>query len=95
MKIKNVANHFPIDESIPLKVIEFDKENIKIVLSAIAALKDKSEDEIRAYLDKHKFDRVSVQEIQNADTGAIDSSDFPIFEVPDDAHKSRNENKAE
>ncbi len=83
-KIKNVANHFPIDDVIPLKVIEFDRENKKIVLSAIAALKEKSEEEIRAYLDKHKFDRVSVQEIQTAETGAIDSSDFPIFEVPDE-----------
>jgi small subunit ribosomal protein S1 len=94
-KIKNVANHFPIDEFIPLKVIEFDKENKKIVLSAIAALKDKSDDEIRVYLDKHKFDRVSVQEIQTADTGAIDSSDFPIFEVPDDVQKSKSDNKAD
>ena len=94
-KIKNVANHFPIDEFIPLKVIEFDKENKKIVLSAIAALKDKSEDEIRAYLDKHKFDRVSIQEIQNADTGSIDSSDFPIFEVSDETPKTKSENKTE
>ncbi len=83
-KIKNVANHFPVDDVIPVKVIEFDRENKKIVLSAIAALKDKSEEEIRSYLDKHKFDRVSVQEIQTAETGAIDSSDFPIFEVPDE-----------
>ncbi len=83
-KIKNVANHFPVDDVIPLKVIEFDRENKKIVLSAIAALKEKSEEDIRAYLDKHKFDRVSVQEIQTAETGSIDSSDFPIFEVPDE-----------
>ncbi|MDP4115050.1 MAG: 30S ribosomal protein S1 [Bacteroidota bacterium] len=87
-KIKNIANHFPIDDVIPMKVLEFDKENKKIVLSAIAAIKEKSEDEIRAYLDKHKLDRVSVQEIQTADTGSVDSSDFPIFEVPDDPQQS-------
>src|SRR4030065_403663 len=51
-KIKNLANHFPVDDVIPLKVIEFDKENKKIVLSALAVLKDKPEEEIRAYLDK-------------------------------------------
>ena len=87
-KIKNIANHFPIDDVIPMKVLEFDKENKKIVLSAIAAIKEKSEEEIRAYLDKHKLDRVSVQEIQNAETGTVDSSDFPIFEVPDDPQQS-------
>ncbi|NWF90281.1 MAG: 30S ribosomal protein S1 [Ignavibacteriaceae bacterium] len=81
-KIKNVANHFPIDDIIPLKVIEFDKENKKIVLSALAVLKDRPEEEIRAYLDKHKMERVSVSEIQSAETTAIDASEFPIFEVP-------------
>ncbi|MHB1688106.1 MAG: 30S ribosomal protein S1 [Ignavibacteriaceae bacterium] len=92
-KIKNISNHFPIDDMIPLKVIEFDKENKKIVLSVIAALKDKPEEEIRAYLDKHKFDRVGIQEIQNADTGTIDTADFPIFEVPDENHtSSQNKN---
>lgn len=91
-KIKNVANHFPVDDVIPLKVIEFDKENKKIVLSAIAALKDKQEQEIREYLDKHKLDRVSVEEIMSADTGAIDSSDFPIFELPDDQRSGHQEN---
>ncbi len=80
-RIKNIANHFPIEDVIPLKVLEFDKENKKIVLSAITALKDKSEEEIQEYLDKHKLDRVSVQSIKSADTGAIDSSEFPIFEV--------------
>ncbi|HSD64236.1 MAG TPA: 30S ribosomal protein S1 [Ignavibacteriaceae bacterium] len=83
-KIKNIANHFPVDDVIPLKVIEFDKENKKIVLSAVAALKEKSEQEIREYLDKHKLDRVSVEEIKTAETGEVDASDFPIFEVPDE-----------
>ena len=90
-KIKNLANHFPIDDVLSLKVIEFDKENKKIVLSAIAALKEKSEDEIKSYLEKHKLDRVSVQEIQNAETGTIDASEFPIFEVSDEGTKSTSE----
>jgi small subunit ribosomal protein S1 len=90
-KVKNIANHFPIDDVIPLKVIEFDKENKKIVLSAIAALKEKSEEEIRTYLDKHKLDRVSVEEILSIDTASVDVSDFPIFEVQD--HPANPEKK--
>lgn len=89
-RIKNIANHFPVDDMIPLKVIEFDKVNKKIVLSAIAALKEKSEEEIQAYLEKHKLDRVSVQSIKQAETGAIDASEFPIFEVQDSS-KPRTE----
>ena len=91
-KIKNLANHFPIDDILDLRVIEFDKENKKIVLSAIGAMKEKSEDEIKNYLEKHKLDRISVQEIQNAETGSIDSSEFPIFEVPDEGSQSNTEN---
>ncbi len=96
-RVKNIANHFPIEGMIPLKVIEFDKENKKIVLSSIAALKDKTEEEIQEYLDTHKLDRVSVQSIQKSETGAIDSSEFPIFEVHDEkthhSHPSKPQGK--
>ena len=82
-KIKNIANHFPIDSTIPLKVIEFDKESKKIVLSSIAALKEKSDEEIEEYIKNFKLERVNVQNIRNAEMGTIDSSEFPIFEVPE------------
>jgi small subunit ribosomal protein S1 len=83
-KIKNIANYFPVDDVIPVKVIEFDKENKKIVLSAIAALKEKEDAEVEEYLTKHKLDKVTVQDIRNAETSAVDPSDFPNFEVGDD-----------
>lgn len=82
-KIKNIANHFPIDATLPLKVIEFDKESKKIVLSAIAALKEKTDEEIENYIKNFKLERVTVQNIRNAEMGTIDSSEFPIFEVPE------------
>lgn len=82
-KIKNLANHFPIDEMLPLTVIEFDKENKKIVLNAISALKEKSEEEIQEYLNKHKLDRLSAADVKNAETGNVDTSDFSLFEIPE------------
>jgi small subunit ribosomal protein S1 len=90
-KLKNLAMHFPVDDVIPIKVIEFDKSNKKIVLSTIAALKDKPDSEIEDYLNKHKLDKVSLDSIKNADTGAIDSSEFPIFEI----HESPEVKKTE
>ncbi|OGU76930.1 MAG: 30S ribosomal protein S1 [Ignavibacteria bacterium RBG_16_34_14] len=87
-KIKNIANHFPVDSDLPLKVIEFDKENKKIVLSTIAALKEKSEEEIQNYIDSHKLEKVTVQDIKNTETTAIDTSEFPIFEVPEESQHS-------
>ena len=91
-KLKNLANHFPVDDVIPIKVIEFDKSNKKIVLSTIAALKDKPDNEIEDYLNKHKLDKVSLDSIKNADTGEIDSSEFPIFEVQDNQEAKKTEN---
>ena len=82
-KIKNLANHFPIDAIVPLKVIEFDKESKKIVLSAIAALKEKSDEEIENYIKTYKLEKVTAQSIKSAEMGTIDSSEFPIFEVPE------------
>ncbi|MEJ2103126.1 MAG: 30S ribosomal protein S1 [Ignavibacteriaceae bacterium] len=90
-KLKNFANHFPVDDAIPVKVIEFDKSNKKIVLSSIAALKDKPDNEIQDYLNKHKLDKVSVESIKNAETGAIDSSEFPIFEVHETPEPKKDE----
>jgi len=83
-KIKNLANFFPVDEQLPLKVLEFDKENKKIVLSALAALKEKSDEEIQDYLTRFKLDRVTVDDVKNADTGSIENVDFPVFDVPED-----------
>lgn len=84
VKLKNLSVHFPVDDIIPLRVVEFDKENKKIVLTALGALKEKSDDEIRAYLDKHKLDRINVQDVRNAEAGKVDPSDIPNFEIPDD-----------
>jgi small subunit ribosomal protein S1 len=94
-KIKNLANHFPIDSLLPLKVIEFDKESKKIVLSSIAALKEKSDEEIENYIKNFKLERVTVENIRIAETGAIDSSEFPIFEVPEPeiSTQKKEENK--
>jgi small subunit ribosomal protein S1 len=91
-KLKNLAMHFPVDDVIPIKVIEFDKSNKKIVLSTIAALKDKPDSEIEDYLNKHKLDKVSLDSIKNADTGAIDSSEFPIFEIHESPEVKKTEN---
>jgi small subunit ribosomal protein S1 len=88
-KLKNLANHFPVDAALPLKVIEFDKNNKKIVLSTIAALKEKSEEEIQVYLNKHKLERVSIESIKSAETTAIDSSEFPIFEVQESGSEQK------
>ncbi|MEW6193834.1 MAG: 30S ribosomal protein S1 [Bacteroidota bacterium] len=79
-KIKNLAFCFPIGTKLDLRVVEFDKENKKIVLSALASLKEKSDDEITQYIANHKLEKVSVGDIKQADAGKFDSSDFNLYE---------------
>lgn len=79
-KIKNLSFCFPVGSKLELKVVEFDKENKKIVLSALAALKEKSDEEITAYINEHKLEKVTVQDIMQADAGKFDSSDFNLYE---------------
>ena len=79
-KIKNLSVSYPIETKLGLRVVEFDKENKKIVLSALAAVKEKSDEEITAYIQTHKLEKVSVDDIKNADAGKFDSSDFNLYE---------------
>ena len=79
-KIKNLSFCYPIEIKLPLKIVEFDKENKKIVLSALAVLKDKSNDDIMNYIKTYKLEKVSVDDIKNADSAKFDSSDFNLYE---------------
>jgi len=81
-KVKNLSLSFPIDSKLSAKIVEFDKENKKIVLSVIAAMKDKTDAEIEEYIAEHKLEKVGVEDIRNADTGKFDSSAFAGFEDP-------------
>lgn len=61
--IKNIKQAFPEGEELTLKVIEFDKENKKITLSAIEALRDKEQKLVEEYLAKHKLDKVTIGDL--------------------------------
>ncbi|NLO19536.1 MAG: 30S ribosomal protein S1 [Ignavibacteria bacterium] len=51
--VKNISEFFQISDVLPLKVVEFDKESKKIVLSAVEALRDKEQADIDVYNTKH------------------------------------------
>jgi len=94
-RIKNLTNHFPIDSRIKVKVLEFDKENKKIVLSALDYLKGRPETEIEEYIAEHKLEKITVQDVKNADTGKVDLSDFPSYENIDDMLKTSSGDSSE
>ncbi|MBK8945280.1 MAG: 30S ribosomal protein S1 [Ignavibacteriae bacterium] len=82
-KIKNVSLSFPVETILSAKIVEFDKENKKIVLSVIAAMKEKTDAEITDYIAKHKLEKVTIEDVKNADAGKFDSSIFPGFDEPE------------
>ena len=51
--VKNISEYFRMGDVLPLKVVEFDKEAKKIVLSAVEALRGKDQDFINKYNEQH------------------------------------------
>ncbi len=75
--VRDINASFKIGDELPLKVIEFDKENRRIILSALEYFKGKSKEEIEAYLQQHPNEKQKIKE----DSAALDM----VPEVPADS----------
>ena len=62
-EIKNPRQSFDDGQELPLKVIEFDEDQKKIVLSVRDYLKDKDQAEYEAYLESHPVTQVTIGEV--------------------------------
>jgi len=60
--VKDIHASFKIDDELPLRVIEFDKENKRIILSALEYFKDKSKEEIEEYLKAHPNEKKEIED---------------------------------
>jgi small subunit ribosomal protein S1 len=61
--VKQVADSFHVGDSLPLQVIEFDKDSKKIVLSVVEYLKGKEQQAIDEYASKHKLPPMTIREV--------------------------------
>lgn len=61
--IKRASDHFKVGDELPLKVIEFDKENKRIVLSVSDYLKGKQQEEVDRYMAEHNFSPTTLEEL--------------------------------
>ncbi|MEI7933481.1 MAG: 30S ribosomal protein S1 [Chlorobiaceae bacterium] len=59
--VKDIHSSFRIGDELPLRVIEFDKENKRIILSALEYFKDKNKEEIEAYLTAHPNEKKEIE----------------------------------
>ncbi len=60
--LKHPQSHFSEGDDLPMKVVEFDEEQRKIVLSVREYLRDAEQAEVNEYIESHKARPVTVQE---------------------------------
>ena len=61
--IKKAADHFKVGDEVPLKVIDFDKVNKRIVLSVSAYLKGKDREIVDGYLNEHQLSTTTLKDL--------------------------------
>jgi small subunit ribosomal protein S1 len=77
--VKNIASYFRVGDNLPLKVIEFDKEAKKIVLSVVEGLKNKGNEAQEEYYRLHPVPQsgpAGSAEIAPASEQAVDVEEF-------------------
>jgi len=62
-RIKKPADYYKIGDKIPAKVLEFDKENKKIVLSVTSYFKDKEDNNLQEYLEKQGVEKTTLEDL--------------------------------
>jgi small subunit ribosomal protein S1 len=76
-QIKNIADKFHVGDDLPLKVLEFDKDAKKIVLSAVEFMKGKEGKVLQDYMAAHKLPTHTVADLATI-TGQTPSGDTSI-----------------
>ncbi len=61
--VKNIAESFHVGDTLPVKVIEFDKESKKIVLSVIEFLRGKEQKLVDEYVSGHKLSPMTLKDM--------------------------------
>jgi len=72
--VKNINESFKLGDSMPLKVIEFDKESKKIVLSVLEFLRGKEQKLVDDYVNSHKLSPMTLKDMMAASLGGTETS---------------------
>lgn len=64
--VKNISDSFKVGDKLSLKVIEFDKESKKIVLSALEYLRGKEQKLVDDYVAGHKLAPMTMKDVVSA-----------------------------
>lgn len=72
--VKNISESFHVDDVLPLQVIEFDKDNKKIVLSVIEFLRGKEQKIVDDYVSNHKLSPMTLKDMVTASSFSSEQS---------------------
>ena len=92
--IQTPRQSFDVGQELPLKVIEFDEDQKKIVLSVRDYLKDKDQAEFEEYLKSHPVQAVTIGEVVADQDDEMESWGDPIDGVPSKAEAPAAEDEA-
>jgi small subunit ribosomal protein S1 len=81
-QVKNIADMFHMNDELPLKVVEFDKDSKKIVLSAVEYLKGKEQKAIDEYAAKHKLPPMTIKDVASVTGKKIEVPPEALNEPP-------------
>jgi small subunit ribosomal protein S1 len=76
-QVKNIADKFRVGDALPMRVVEFEKDSKKIVLSVVEYLKGKETKIVEEYASTHKLPAVTLAESATV-TGQTPAGDTSI-----------------
>ena len=76
-QVKNIADKFRVGDALPMRVVEFEKDSKKIVLSVVEYLKGKEAKIVEEYAAAHKLPAVTLAESATV-TGQTPTGDTSI-----------------
>lgn len=68
--VKNIAESFKVGDALPLKVIEFDKDSKKIVLSVLEYLRGKEQALVDEYVNTHRLSPMTLKDVVASSFGS-------------------------
>ncbi|MEK6571504.1 MAG: S1 RNA-binding domain-containing protein, partial [Bacteroidota bacterium] len=82
--VRNFADSFHVGDVLPLKVIDFDKESKKIVLSVVEYLRGKEQKLVDEYVSQHKLAPMTIKDVANVSPSEqkVAPAEKPLAETP-------------
>ncbi len=84
--VKNLNDSFRVGDLLPLKVIDFEKESKKIVLSVVEYLRGKEQKLVDEYVSQHRLSPMTIKDVATVTSGGGKGASSPASLVQTPQH---------